>query len=68
MIRVIVKSDTVKIFKESNNVDATVDENIMKLPTKGKPKISVVFYESFESIPDPRELNCNKKIYLMTLC
>ena len=44
------KGHIVKIFSESNNVDVAVDEYIKNLPTKGKPKISISFYESFESI------------------
>ena len=55
------KSDIVKMFNDSNNINVTVDEYVKKLPTKCKSKITVAFYENFESIPDPSELNCDKR-------
>ena len=47
------KSDIVKFFKESNHINVSVEEYIGKLPTKGKPRITVSYHDDFESIPDP---------------
>ena len=55
------KSNIVKFFNQSNHINVSVEEYVDKLPTKGKPIITVSYYDDFESIPDPGQLNCNRK-------
>lgn len=52
------KSDIIEFFNESKNIRKSIDKYIRELPTKGKIIIKAVFYDNFNDIPDPSELNC----------
>lgn len=53
------KSDIIDIFNDSGKMD--INDFIKQLPSKGKSKITSVFYDDFDSIPDPSDINCNMK-------
>lgn len=52
------KLDIINFFKESN---CNVDEFIKNLPQRKKPIINAIFYDDFNPIPDPSEIDCKKK-------